>query len=580
MFGKRRAESGDNADGKFSGSQVCKKGGFHMRSLRALRIVGIGLAFAAILASGGLPGGSQSGQEGQSALMLTLSYPDNKVAFIDLRFAPDGKVIDRKVTTVDVPQGPSGLDISPDGKLTYVVSFDANALSVLDNTTRQLIKTVNLGASVNPYAVAFHPEGNFAYTVNAGTRNITVIDAVNHAVLTTIALPGASSPRGLAFSPNGLHAYASDTETDTVWVLDAVNHKLQETLRTGGQCSAYVKASNNEQWVYVADRCLSRVYALEIAKKTFTPIQLSGNSGAWFITFDPTDRVAFASQIDPRRNIYSGKISIIDVAQKKEIGTIDVSQGAATAALEGLQTRYAPAGLEVLPLPGELLSLIVFPWLAGTPILGVPFTPREERGVISVEIGAFIPIPTVLTRTPTGTVFQTCCKHAGFQVRKDQIKTKVSRKPKELFFTITIPGWYHFACNYVPGEPKNCNATIEMELTGEWKKYRLGKEGKIEYEENVKPAGVFTGVKGEGIAPARARFSSKIKCEHRCTSFSGFATATWTLEIYFTMVEDEKEKREHVKGTATIKFNVSGCENRYPDPTTLELDSAKIEKEK
>ena len=26
MFGKRRAESGDNADGKFSGSQVCKKG--------------------------------------------------------------------------------------------------------------------------------------------------------------------------------------------------------------------------------------------------------------------------------------------------------------------------------------------------------------------------------------------------------------------------------------------------------------------------------------------------------------------------------------------------------------------------
>jgi hypothetical protein len=33
MFGKRRAESVDNADGKFSGSQVCKKGGFHMQTV-------------------------------------------------------------------------------------------------------------------------------------------------------------------------------------------------------------------------------------------------------------------------------------------------------------------------------------------------------------------------------------------------------------------------------------------------------------------------------------------------------------------------------------------------------------------
>jgi DNA-binding beta-propeller fold protein YncE len=251
---EKRLKSFDNADGKFTGSQVCKKGGFHMHSLRTLRIVGIGLAFAAILASGGLPVGSQSGQEGQSALMVTLSYPDNKVAFIDLRFAPDGKLIDRKVTTVDVPQGPSGLDISPDGLFTYVVSFDASALAVLGNTTRQLIKTVSLGFGVNPYAVAFRPDGQVAYTVNGGTRNITVIDAINHAVLTNIALPGARSPRGLDFHPDGKLAYVSDTETDTVWVLDAVSHRLQETLRTGGQCSAYVKASNSGKWVYVKER--------------------------------------------------------------------------------------------------------------------------------------------------------------------------------------------------------------------------------------------------------------------------------------------------------------------------------------
>jgi len=312
-----------------------------------------------------------------------LSYPDSKVACIEAQFAPDGKLISQTAKTATVAQGPSWLDIYD--PVTYVVSWDAKALTILDHARCTVIRTLTLGG--NLYAGAFRPDGAAFYAIDAENKRIVVLnssDLTNPQLLTYIPLPGASSPRGLAFHPNGQLAYVSDSDKDTVYVLDAVNHRLQETLHTGGQCSAYVKASNNGEWVYIADRCLSRVYAYETATKTFTPIQLPTDTGAWFIAFEPNDRFAFVSPVDPRRQTYTDKISVIDVAQKMHIGTIDLSgvgaaartsSDASTAAAQlerFATTAYAPAGLEVIPLSEETIMLGVFPFLEGTPVRGVP----------------------------------------------------------------------------------------------------------------------------------------------------------------------------------------------------------------
>jgi YVTN family beta-propeller protein len=492
MFGKQRAESVDNADGKFSGLEVCKKGGFHMRSLRALRIVGIGLAFAAILASGGLPVGSQSGQEGQPLPMIAFSYADDMVSYLEV--GADGKIVNR--VDISVPKGPSGLDIH--GQFTYVVSWDASTLAVLDNEARQLIKTVSLGFEVNPYAVAFRPDGQVAYTVNGGTRNITVIDAINHAVLTNIALPGARSPRGLDFHPDGKLAYVSDTETDTVWVIDAVNHRVQETLRTGGQCGAYVKASNTGLWVYIADRCLSRVYALETATKEIWPIQLSGNSGAWYIVFTPNDWVAFVSQTDPRRQISSGKISIIDVAQLKEIGVIDVSLGAMTAtALKDGQagmsaSEFAPGSLSVLPGIPDLLA--VSPFSTNPFFKLVPFTfdiDPTTFHIVNVGAGSGILVDTGLTR-PTS-MFTSCkCKTIIGKIGRLQDRRTIREEPKPPTVSITPQaGTARFDAQVTfdvkwfiecTGKKGSCDDTIGWSV--EWDPAR------IVQNQSVKPASV------------------------------------------------------------------------------------------
>ncbi len=336
-----------------------------MCSLRALRIVGIGLAFAAILASGGLPVGSQSGQQTPQAFYVTFSYPDSTATFIDLFFSPDGqKVTNHSLKTISVPQGPSWVAIHPKAPFSYLVSWDAKALTVLDNLRREAVKAISL--SGNPYALAFRPDGAVAYVIDAEHKRISVVNAsdpANPFISMPIVLPEARAPRGLAFSPDGQKAFVSDTETDTLWVLDALQHRVQATLHTGGQCGAFVKASNNGQWVYVADRCLSRVYALEAATvgsatPAITPIQLSGNSGAWFILFVLQDKFALVSQTDPRRNISSGKISVIDVAQKKEISTIDLNQirsglGASALAYSAAAVVAWPAGLTDLDDEGR-----------------------------------------------------------------------------------------------------------------------------------------------------------------------------------------------------------------------------------
>jgi YVTN family beta-propeller protein len=473
--------------------------------------------------------GSQSGQEGQPLPMIAFSYADDMVSYLEV--GADGKIVNR--VDIRVPKGPSGLDSH--GQFTYVVSWDASALAVLDNKARQLIKTVSLGFGVNPYAVAFRPDGQVAYTLNGGTRNITVIDAINHAVLTNIALPGARSPRGLDFHPDGKLAYVSDTETDTVWVIDAVNHRVQETLRTGGQCGAYVKASNTGRWVFIADRCLSRVYALETATKEIWPIQLSGNSGAWYIVFTPNDWVAFVSQTDPRRQISSGKISIIEVAQQEEIGVIDVRGGATTAAALGggqadlSAAEFAPGSLAVLS--GTPLLLAVYPFLANPSLQLVPVTIDIDptTWIVKARADLGILVNTGLTR-PSGMFLSCVCETLTV------VPSSVSRP------TVTVEG-----------------AEVKVSYKYVWLlRCTAGTEGKC-FDD------VWWKITNDmGMTPAS--IVKSFKCEANCGGKPNSGTQTITGSMI-------RSSEGPFKGKVTIELEAARCRTKLK--TIIAVDSSK-----
>jgi len=312
-----------------------------MCSVSVFRMVGIGLVFAALLAIGGLPVSSQTETEELPPFIITSSFPDNLVAFVDL--FPDGST---QVTHVQVAEGPSGVAVHPSRLFTYVVSWTAKALTVLDNRRRTGIRALSLGS--NLYAVAFRPDGEFAYITDAERKRLIVLDTrdpANPRLFTFIALPGAQAPRNLAFTPDGHFAFVSDSESGRVQVIDAQAHRQIGVLDTGGRCAVGVAVDPFGNWLYVSDRCLSTVYAVAIASISggspeITPIPLPGQSGAWHMAFSPFGRFAFVSQTEPREWRSNGEVAVIDVERQELIGSVHV--GGLPAGLKVVLVNFQP----------------------------------------------------------------------------------------------------------------------------------------------------------------------------------------------------------------------------------------------
>jgi len=362
-----------------------------MRSLSALRMLGIGLAFAALLASGGLPVSSQTGTEELGSFIVTASFPDNTVAFVDL--LPGGGT---SVTRVAVPDGPIGVAIHPSRLFTYVVSWTANTMTIIDNHTRGIVRTVNLGVGANPYSIAFRPDGT-AYVVSAGHKTLDVYDAQlaadNPWPLRTVVLEEPVAPRNVAIAPNGRLVAVSDSESGRIQIIDAVTQRWFSSLDIGGQCAVSVQFSYSDRWLAVGDRCLSTVSIIDLetigsSEPSIETIPMSPKSGVWHLAFSPDDRFLFASLTEPREGTSSGEISVIDMEEKRQVGTIKVGG--------------FPAGLQVIvrtPDPGDRETwhyvLLVF-----NPQGSIQWIPINiETGV---PIGPSRSIPTGLSKNLVG----------------------------------------------------------------------------------------------------------------------------------------------------------------------------------
>lgn len=190
-------------------------------------------------------------QDGQPAVA-----PDNKLHLIDLEGTP------RHITTIEVGQQPSGMDVSPDGKLLLIANRAENTVSVLsiEGKSAKLIGSVEIGVptaavtftpdgrralivqkqnnkvgilhirgtkvtyapkedinvGISPYNVDVSPRGNIALVANSGVTGgndgnidtVSVIDLTAKPAHAINAVAVGDGPEGLAISPNGRLAAA------------------------------------------------------------------------------------------------------------------------------------------------------------------------------------------------------------------------------------------------------------------------------------------------------------------------------------------------------------------------------------
>jgi DNA-binding beta-propeller fold protein YncE len=150
--------------------------------------------------------------------------PDNKLYVIDLKANPP-----KLAATLTVGKQPSGLSISPDGKMALVANRGDNTVSVLaiNGTDVKVTDTLTFPDSVAH--VLFTPDGKRALAVRFPAHKVSLLDVAGDKVTySKIDLPTGQWPYNVTVTPDsrlGLTndnggAGSSDGSVDTVSVID------------------------------------------------------------------------------------------------------------------------------------------------------------------------------------------------------------------------------------------------------------------------------------------------------------------------------------------------------------------------
>ena len=132
--------------------------------------------------------------------------PDNKIYVIDLEATPP-----KLAATITGGKQPSGLNISPSGKMALVANRGDNSISVLsiNGTDVKITDTIAMPDSVAH--VMFTPDGKRALAVRFPAHKISMLDVTGDKVTyNKIDLPTGQWPYNVVVTPNGKIALTSD----------------------------------------------------------------------------------------------------------------------------------------------------------------------------------------------------------------------------------------------------------------------------------------------------------------------------------------------------------------------------------
>jgi DNA-binding beta-propeller fold protein YncE len=132
--------------------------------------------------------------------------PDNKIYVIDLKANPP-----KLAATITGGKQPSGLNISPSGKMALVANRGDNSISVLsiNGTDVKITDTIAMPDSVAH--VMFTPDGKRALAVRFPAHKISVLDVNGDKVAyNKVDLPTGQWPYNVVVTPNGKIALTSD----------------------------------------------------------------------------------------------------------------------------------------------------------------------------------------------------------------------------------------------------------------------------------------------------------------------------------------------------------------------------------
>jgi YVTN family beta-propeller protein len=290
-----------------------------------------------------------------SPLLLVLNKDEATLSFVT---PDDGKTVARVATG----EAPHEVVVSRDGKLAFVTNYGTgpapgSTLSVIDIGARKELRRVELGALRRPHGIAY-AAGKAFFTVEA-----------NRAVA--------------AYDPSA--------------------NRIDWLLGTGQTTTHMVVVSEDA----------SRLFTANIGSDTVSLLERGANPPAWNVTQIAVGQGPEGIDVSPdgtqvwTAHSRDGRVSIIDVAQKKAIATIDA------ATKRSNRLKFTPDGRRVLitDLDGGVLVFIdasarkVIKRLAlGRSPEGILIAPDGSRAYVAVTGENYVAVVDLKTLEVTGRI--------------------------------------------------------------------------------------------------------------------------------------------------------------------------------
>lgn len=203
-----------------------------------------------------------------------------------------------------------------DGRIIFVTNFDESSMSVIDATTWKLIKTIQVPQK--PHGIVLSPDGRFVYASCYGAHAIAVIDVASQTLVDTIQVPAASQPYGIGISSDGHFVYASDTLTGRLMVVNTVTRKYVGSVQIGSHPALIVRSPDGKL-LYVANGGSRSVSVLDIATDPGSPkvvatVPVVGYPHGLAVT--PDGRYVVVA------NTLGDSLSVIDAGTNQVVATI------------------------------------------------------------------------------------------------------------------------------------------------------------------------------------------------------------------------------------------------------------------
>ncbi|NOZ26701.1 MAG: beta-propeller fold lactonase family protein [Chloroflexi bacterium] len=263
------------------------------------------------------------------------------------------------VATIPVGINPHILNVSPDGRILYVINAGGhdreagahespsgdkagqpmgessksgdhmggmgmdmdmeeeakgNSLWAIDTTTGEILARVPVGQG--PTHPLPSPDGRWVYATNTDEGSVSVVDTASWQVVATI--PGLSEPHDGELTPDGRWLYLATSGDSTMTVVDTETRQVVKTFAVGRKPRGVAIGGANGEIAYVTNKGDGTLSVIDIPAETQTTIPVG--QGAHAVRISPDGRIAYVALSK------ENAVAIVDLEAGEVIGRTPVGQ--------------------------------------------------------------------------------------------------------------------------------------------------------------------------------------------------------------------------------------------------------------